>query len=96
MYRSQVNGQEIILLFSLKETSTVRTSEEKESVYKRILQLGDKLLSFNDGTSFTIGDPLGLIVAQVKKSDLTTIYIEHIIDKQFMYHEDQPNNQIII
>ncbi|WP_110112298.1 hypothetical protein [Bacillus sp. CGMCC 1.16541] len=96
MYRSQISGQEVILLFSLKEAPNIRTNEEKESVYKRILQLGDELLSFEDGTSFTIGDPLGLIVAQVKKSDLTTIYIEHIIDKQFMYHGDQTQDQIII
>ncbi|WP_322976127.1 hypothetical protein [Limosilactobacillus reuteri] len=50
--------------------------------------MDEKLRTFHNGTSFTIGDPLGLIVAHVKKSELTTIYIEHIIDKQSMYHDD--------
>jgi len=88
VYRTQVRGNEIIVLFSTTEASKKRTDIEREKIYKRVLHLDEKLLTFHNGTSFTIGDPLGLIVAHVKKSDLTTIYIEHIIDKQFMYHDD--------
>ncbi|PFJ03196.1 hypothetical protein [Priestia megaterium] len=95
MYRTQVNGKEIILLFSTLEAAKSRSNLEKEQIYKRVLHLNEQLLMFQNGTSFTIGDPLGLIVAQVKKSDLTTIYIEHIIDKQFMYDRDGHRGEVV-
>ena len=54
--------------FQRSKQQKSRSSLEKEQIYKRVLHLNEQLLMFQNGTSFTIGDPLGLIVAQVKKA----------------------------
>ncbi|MGE7216755.1 hypothetical protein [Priestia koreensis] len=93
MYRTSINDQEIIVLFSSPNVSL--SPDTTKHVYERVLSLGEKLFQFQDGQSFTIGDPKGLIVAQVKKRDLTTVYVEHVITKQFMYNEQGESNQIM-
>jgi hypothetical protein len=43
MYRTQVNGKEIILLFSTLEAAKSRSNLEKEQIYKRVLHLNEQL-----------------------------------------------------
>jgi hypothetical protein len=83
--------QEVIILFSSAIAKAF--TEEKEHIYKQILSVGERILSFEDGTSFTVAEPNRLIVAEVKKHDLVTVFVQHIIEKPFMYHADIGEDQ---
>ncbi|MFC3884089.1 hypothetical protein ACFOU2_11545 [Bacillus songklensis] len=91
MFRGKMGDQEIIILFSSAISKSF--DEEKDIVYKQILSVGERILSFQDGTSFTVADPSRLIVAEVKKHDLVTVYVQHIIEKPFMYDVAKEEDQ---
>lgn len=91
MFRGKMGDQEILILFSSAISKSFK--EEKDSVYKQILSVGERILSFEDGTSFTVAEPNRLIVAEVKKHDLVTVFVQHIIEKPFMYHVSKEEDQ---
>jgi hypothetical protein len=76
MYRTTINGQEIVVRFTLSLGK--RDDALEKQLIKTVLQLEEKLLQFKN-QCFAISHPTGLIVAYVKEGELLDVQIQQIV-----------------
>ncbi|MCP8968823.1 cytoplasmic protein [Ectobacillus ponti] len=85
MYRTTVNGQEIIIKVSLR---LAKESVDRDAVYESVLSIAERLLCRPEQADFAVHNKeIGLIIGEVQRGSITVFAVEHIIQKQNIFRQ---------
>jgi hypothetical protein len=85
MYRTTVNGKEIIVKLS---TKLVKEVADRTPIYESVLSISERVLSRLEQTSFAVNHKdIGLIIGEVHRGEVIVFSVEHIIEKQNIFQQ---------
>ncbi|PFK47329.1 cytoplasmic protein [Bacillus cereus] len=82
MYRTTVNGKEIIITLAPKIRKEVM---DRNPLYEAVLQTIERLLQTKQLTFAVNHEIFGLIIGEVQRGEVTVFAVEHIIPKQNIF-----------
>ncbi|WP_018782513.1 MULTISPECIES: hypothetical protein [Bacillus] len=82
MYRTTVNGKEIIITLAPKIRKEIT---DRDPLYEAVLQTVERLLQTKQPTFAVNHTILGLIIGEVQGGEVTVFAVEHIIPKQNIF-----------
>ncbi|KEK24718.1 hypothetical protein [Bacillus gaemokensis] len=82
MYRTTVNGKEIIITLAPKIRKEVI---DRDPLYEAVLHTAERLLQTKQPTFAVNHEIFGLIIGEVQRGDVTVFAVEHIIPKQNIF-----------
>lgn len=82
MYRTTVNGKEIIITLAPKIRKEVT---DRNPLYEAVLQTIERLLQTKQPTFAVNHEIFGLIIGEVQRGEVTVFAVEHIIPKQNIF-----------
>ncbi|EEL51309.1 MULTISPECIES: hypothetical protein [Bacillus cereus group] len=82
MYRTTVNGKEIIITLAPKIRKEVT---DRNPLYEAVLQTIERLLQTKQPTFAVNHETFGLIIGEVQRGEVTVFAVEHIIPKQNIF-----------
>ncbi|MFD3446036.1 hypothetical protein ACFDTO_15690 [Microbacteriaceae bacterium 4G12] len=86
MYRTIMNGKEIIIKLSTKLGKEITT--DRTPIYEAVLSIADRVLTRKDQMTFAVNHKhIGLIIGEVQRGEVIVFSVEHIIDKVNIFQE---------
>ncbi|PGE96759.1 cytoplasmic protein [Bacillus pseudomycoides] len=82
MYRTTVNGKEIIITLAPKIRKEIT---DRDPLYEAVLQTVERLLQTKQPTFAVNHAILGLIIGEAQGGEVTVFAVEHIIPKQNIF-----------
>ncbi|MDM5154233.1 cytoplasmic protein [Bacillus sp. DX1.1] len=82
MYRTTVNGTEIMITLSPKIRKEVT---ERNPLYEAVLQTAERLLHTKQPTFAVNHETFGLIIGEVQSGEVIVFAVEHIIPRQNIF-----------
>ncbi|MBO1624535.1 cytoplasmic protein [Bacillus arachidis] len=82
MYRTTVNGKEIIITLAPKIRKEIK---DRNPLYEAVLQTVERLLQTKQLTFAVNHEVLGLIIGEVQRGEVTVFAVENIIPKQNIF-----------
>lgn len=85
MYRTMVDGKEVIVTLSTKLGKTV---QDRSTVYEAVLSVVARVLPREKQLNFAVNHKgIGLIIGEVQRGEVIVFSVEHIIDQQNIFQQ---------
>ena len=81
MYRTTIDGKEIIITLAPK----IRKITDRNPLYEAVFQNAARLLQTKQPTFAVNHEIFGLIIGEVQRGEVTVFAVEHIIPKQNIF-----------
>ncbi len=85
MYRTVINGKEVIVKLSTKLGKEV---QERTTIYEAVLSVVERVLPRENQYNFAVHHKnTGLIIGEVHRGEVIVFSVEHIVDQQNIFQQ---------